>query len=303
MAMLRSLYRMGIFARVVEEGSFTAAAASLDLGKSVVSQHVRILEEELGVQLLNRNTRTLHMTDEGSRFYERCRRMLDAAEGALTDVAAARHEPQGVLKVTAPLNLGTSRLFVETVREYRRAYPSVDIELSLDDAVTDLIGHGFDVGLRVGWLSDSALFARRLAPFRLTLAASPAYLRDHGRPRRPPDLLKHCLIGLGVLTHPSRIELINRSGRRVTVKVPPKILTNTGIAGRQLALAGLGVGVLPDYAVLDDYASGDLVEVLPAWRMREGSISAVFAHRERLAPRTRLFVELLGARFHDDGST
>jgi DNA-binding transcriptional LysR family regulator len=299
---LRNLYRMGIFVHVVESRSFTRAAASLELGKSVVSQHVKTLEEELGMQLLHRNTRSLALTDEGRGFYEHCRAMLDAAETALAGIAAARHEPRGVLRVTAPLNLGTSPLLVETIRAYRHAYPEVEVELRLEDAIVDLVAEGYDLALRVGWLSDSSLVARRLAPFRLLLAATPAYLEAHGAPRRPPDLLQHDLIGLSGLSLPNRFELTSLEGRRVTLKAPPKIAVNTGIASRQLALAGLGIAVLPDYAVQVDFEEGALAEVLPDWRMKEGSISAVFPHREGLAPRTRVFVEMLDGRFRADAS-
>lgn len=295
--MLRSLYRMGIFARVVEEGSFTEAAEKLELGKSVISQHVKTLEEELGVQLLNRNTRSHHLTDEGARFYERCRHMLDAAEVALSEVAMDRHEPKGVLRVTAPLALGTSALFIEAVRKYRKAYPSVSLELHLEDAVIDLIGSGFDLALRVGWLANSSLFARRLAPFRLLLCATPRYLREHGVPEHPEELVNHELIGLNILPHPDRLMLGNDLGKRVTIKTDPAIATNTGAAACEFTLASLGVGLLPDYAVQSELHQGFLVEVLPSWRTREGSISAVFAHRERLSPRTRLFVETLDGCF------
>ena len=287
---------MAVFAKVVEHGSFTAAASALGLGKSAVSQQLSTLEAALGVRLLNRSTRSLHLTDEGQRFYEACQHMVDTATHAYSDLAMTQDEVVGVVRLTASYNLGTTFL-PPCLRAFRDRYPRASIELVLDDSIVNLIDEGFDLALRVGWRRDSSLYARRLCPYRMVLCASPDYVREQGAPRRPGDVLLFPWVAITQLPRPDRLELTSQRGRRITVKLSAAVKTNTGIAARELIRAGLGIGVLPDYAVRRELADGSLVELLPGWSARQGTISAVYPHRDHLSMKTKRLVELLVDEF------
>jgi DNA-binding transcriptional LysR family regulator len=294
--MRKELNRMAIFAKVVELGSFSGAATALQIGNSVVSHHVTALEKSAGIQLLNRNTRSLALTEEGRRFYENCQRMMDAAKNAFTDVHSHKGSPRGTVRVTAPYNLGVSFLS-RCFGGFHDLYPGIDFDLVLDDSIVNLIEEGFDLALRVGWLAETRMQAVRLASFSMVPCATPAFLKKHGTPRKPEDLAGLPWVSITQLSHPQRLTLESRSSRRRTVRLNPAIRTNTGIAARQLILEGKFTGVVPDYSVKNELAKGTLIRLLPDWRSREGAISAVFPHRDHLPTKTRVLIDFLKAEF------
>jgi DNA-binding transcriptional LysR family regulator len=289
---VRDLYRMAVFAKVVEQGSFTAAARALGIGKSAVSQHLSTLEDDLGVRLLNRSTRSLHLTDEGRRFYSACQHMVDTATHAVSDLETAQEAVSGVVRVTASYNLGTTFL-PPCLRAFRAKYPRVVVELVLDDSIRNVIEEGFDLALRVSWRRDSSLYARKLCGFRMVLCGARDYVAAHARLRRPEDVLEHPWIAITRIPHPERLDLRNAQGQHVSVKLSPAVRTNTGIAARELVRVGVGIGVVPEYAIRDELHEGAFVELLPEWRASEGAVHAVSPHREHMSVRTKRLVELL----------
>ena len=288
---------MAVFAKVIEQGSFSRAAAALGLGKSVVSQHVVQLERSLGTQLINRSTRSLALTEEGQEFYARCRQMVDLAEGALAQVDAHKARPTGTIRLTASYNLGVSFL-IARLSSFKALHPDISIDLILDDAQVNLIEEGFDLALRVGRLADTRLHAIRLASCRMMLCASPGYIARSERLRNPSDLINHPWVSITQLPHPERVTLKYKDGHQQTLRVHPAIKTNTGIAARSFLLEGVGVGLLPDYAVVDELANGALVELLPDWReASDRPISAIYPGGLHVPMKVRLLIDFLKTEF------
>jgi len=295
--MLKDLYRMGVFAKVVQAGSFSAAAAGLGLGKSAVSEQVRALEQSVGVQLLARSTRAVALTEDGRHFYEHCRQMLEAAEGASLDLDAQRREPSGTIRLTAPHALGVTFL-IARLSKFRQRHPRIDLDLVLDDSIANLIEEGFDLALRVGPLADTGLHAVRLVRCRMVLCAAPEWVKAQFLPKTPDDLAKVPWVSISQLPHPERLMLANREGVRRTVRVKAVVRTNGGIAARSFIASGAGVGILPDYAVKDELESGALLRLLPEWHEEtERPISALFPVRAQMPARVRLLVDFLKQEF------
>ena len=292
---IHHLNRMAIFTSVVEKGSFTRAAEALGLTKSTISQQLKRLEDELDVQLLNRSTRSLHLTEEGARLYGAGRSMLDIANQAFSDVLSLHEAPVGRIRLTAPHNLGVTFLD-KCVVEFRELYPKVEFDVVLDDTIVAMIEEGFDVAIRVGWPRNSSLYARKLCNFEMLICASDEYLNGHDRIRAPEDLLHHDWISIKQLGFGNAIALTNGRGRRVQVKVRTKIETNSGLAAREFISRCGGIGVLPAYAIQAELAAGSLVNVLPEWHLESATICAVFPDRDHMTKRTRLFVDYLAER-------
>lgn len=294
--MLRDLYRMAIFTKVVESGSFSKAATALGLGKSVVSQHVLTLEKSVNAQLINRSPRSFALTEEGRRFYEACVLMTEHAEAALNSLDQMQAEPRGTVRISASYNLSLNFL-IRALADYQHKYSKVEIELVVEDAISNVIEAGFDLCLRTGWLRESRLYAVRLGTFRLIPCASPAYLEQRGAPKCPEDLAGVPWVSITQLPHPDRLEMSRADGQWLSVKINSVVRTNTGVAARTFIAGGNLVGLLPDYAVLDDLREGRLVRLLPEWNTEEGTISAVFPHKEHMTPRLRLLIDHLRAAF------
>src|SRR5688572_28999725 len=185
-----SFQQMAVFAKVVGAGSLSAAARELGLSPALVSRKLAALEARLGVRLINRTTRSLHLTDEGASYYEACSRVLAEVDEADAAVAAGRVEPQGVLRVALPASFGHVHV-APRIPEFAAQYPKVRLALSLSDRSVNVIEEGFDLAVRIAELEDSSLAARRLAPNRRVVVASPEYLHRHGAPRSPAELAQH----------------------------------------------------------------------------------------------------------------
>lgn len=293
---LKHLHRMAVFAKVVEHGSFSAAADALGISKSAVSQHVSALEEDAGVRLLNRSTRSVTLTREGRAFLEPCQRIVEESESAFRGLDGARETPHGVIQITLSYNLALS-FVIDRLAKFRRAYPQIGLDVVVEDAFANVIEEGFDIALRTGWSGDSRLHAVNLASFRMILCASPRLIADDARPAKPEDLTALPWISTTHLADPDRLVLTHKSGRRSTVKLTPAIKTNSGIATRAFVEQGAGLGLVPDYAAVDALAAGTLEQILPEWKARDGAITAVFPHRTQMAMRTRVLLDFLKAEF------
>jgi DNA-binding transcriptional LysR family regulator len=271
-----NLNRLAVFVALVRAGSFTAAVERLGLTKAMVSQHLARLERELGVTLLVRSTRRMALTEAGAAFHEDCVRILAEAEAAIERVGVARDEPRGTLRLTAPVNYGTT-VVAPALAGFLRRYPQVHADLVLDDHTSDLIGGRFDLAIRGGPLRDSGLHAVRLAAFRQVLVAAPCHLAAHGTPRRPQDLSGHDALALTALRSPLRWTFTARNGTRHRAELRPVAQANGAAAVHAMALAGAGLAILPDFMVEADLREGRLQRLLPGHRLPEGHFHAVYA--------------------------
>jgi len=293
------LSAMAVFARVVEEGSFSHAARGLGLSKSAVSKQVGRLEDRLGVRLLNRTTRQLSLTEAGTAFFEHCRQLVtdaEAAESAVTHLAAA---PRGTLRVNAPMSFGQLHV-APLLPAFLQAYPELSVEMQLSDRTVDLIEEGFDLAIRIGQLRDSSLIARRLAPMRRVVCAAPAYLDARGRPQHPRELKQHeCLI-YSYLSSGREWRFHGGDGE-LRVPVQGRLEINNGDALLAAARQGFGVVMLPTFLAAADVKAGRLEPVLQDWCEGEaGGIHAVFPASRNLSPKVRVFVDFLAHRFAGD---
>ncbi len=289
---LRNLYRMAVFARIVEKGSFSEAARSLGIAKSAVSQHLTALEEALDVTLMTRSTRALALTDEGRDYYESCARIVGEAERAQQSLDNARESEKGKVRLTCSYNLGLN-FVVPALAEFRQLHPHIELDLVLEDRILNIVDEGIDLSLRSGWLTDSALFAVSLAPMEMVLCASEAYLRAHGEPEDPAALANHTWIGISGVFNPDRLSVETDAGKKATVALNTPIRVNSGMAARFLIEAGAGLGMLPNYAIQSALEQRDIVRILPEWRSKRGTISALFPSRHHMSKRSRVLIDFL----------
>lgn len=282
---------MRTFVAVVEAGSFVRAADAMQLSKPAVSRQVAELEARLGVRLLHRTTRKLSLTEEGDVFYARCKEVLGVLEEAEAEVTARRDRAVGVLKVSAPVSFGLLHL-APLWAGFMAAHPDVSLELSLSDRVVDLVDEGFDMAVRIARLPSSSLVSRRLSSTRTVLCASPRYLKAHGRPKHPSDLARHQVLAYNLLSIGESWEFTGPEGA-VTVKVQPRLRTNSGDTCRAVALLHQGIILQPSFLVAEDLRAGTLVEVLPQWKTLELGIYAVYPSRKHVLPKVRLLIDHL----------
>ncbi|MBD9484604.1 LysR family transcriptional regulator [Pseudomonas sp. PDM14] len=277
-----------IFTRVVEFHSFTQAAQSLGMQKSTVSRRIALLEERLGVRLLNRTTRKLRLTEVGQAYYERCRQiMLDFAE-AEQAVMQLQQEPSGLLRITAPIEFG--QLFLGSVLgQFMRQYPQISAEVELTSRDVDPVEEGVDIAIVVGQPHDSTLIARKLFESGRRLCASPEYLALHGTPRRSEELVSHRAILLP--QDPPRYWPL--LGEQIACQ---RVMSCNNITlAREAALAGAGIAGLPLMISEAAVQSGRLVELLPAAQLPVGELYAVYPSRRFQAMKVKTFLDFLMA--------
>jgi DNA-binding transcriptional LysR family regulator len=293
---MQNLTDIAIFVKVVELSSFTAAAEALDMSQPVVSKSVTRLEEKLGARLLNRTTRRLSLTEAGSELYRRSVKALEEIENAELEVARFQTEPRGTLKVSAPMSFSILHLGA-TIQPFMERNPGVTIELSLDDRQVDLVEEGFDVAIRIGRLQESSLVARKITPCRQVICASPAYLKKHGKPEAPEDLLEHNVIVYSFLSNAREWRLTDGGGELHVVPIKGSIHSNNGLVNRAAAVAGAGIVMLPTFYIGDQLRSGELKPILCQFKPVEIALYAVYPERRNLTPKVRAFVDFLAATF------
>jgi DNA-binding transcriptional LysR family regulator len=294
-----SLQQMSIFARVVSSGSLSAAARELGLSPAVVSRSLSALEARLGTRLIHRTTRSLHLTDEGAAYFESCSRILDDIEEADAAAAAGRDEPQGVLKVALPASFGHQHI-APLVPQFAARYPKLRLALSLSDRRVNVIDEGFDLAVRIAELEDSSLAARKLAPNRRVVCASPDYLRRHGTPRTPLELAKHNFLvaNWGDGSFAMTVEYKGPAGKQGEIRVTGKYACDNWEVLREWALAGLGVALKSTWDVRPQLEDGSLVPLCPGYTFdTDVAIYAVYPHRRHLPAKTRAFIDFLAESF------
>ncbi|HHJ16681.1 MAG TPA: LysR family transcriptional regulator [Gammaproteobacteria bacterium] len=289
------LRRMVIFSHVVEAKSFSAAAQRLGIAKSAVSRHITLLEKSVGVRLLNRTTRSLNLTEVGETYYQGCARIVAEAEEVTRRISTLQDTISGTLRVACPIVLG-KQFLAPLLADFVQQHPSLNVDLVLEDQVVDMVEAGIDVGIRVGWLKDSTLMARKIAESPRLLCASPAYLERREKPENPEQLVDHDWIIFSLLPTPYHWTFAkNRTDHRIQVK--GKVKTNNAEAVRVFLLSGTGIAALSDFLVADDIKAGRLVQLLPDYNCGSAGIYAVFQDRRYQQAKVRLFIDYINERF------
>lgn len=292
--MLDDLKRMVIFAHVVESGSFSGAARRLGIAKSAISKHVSLLEQNIGVRLLNRTTRSLSLTDIGETYYQSCTRLLEVVEDAKQCTSALQDEPRGMLRISCPASFGVEHI-APLLNSFLQQHTSLNAELLLDDSVVDMTGAGIDVAIRIGWLPDSSLRARKLKDSPRLLCASPDYIERMGLPEIPDDLVQHEWVIFTLLPTPHHYTFTkNKKSKEVHVK--GRVKTNNGNAVRMLLLEGAGISALSDFLVAKDLKKGKLIHLLPDYHIADASIYAVYQNQRLQQAKVRCFIDFLAGK-------
>lgn len=289
------LNQMLIFVRVVEAGSFSAAAQALGVAKSTVSQHVTQLEERLGIRLLQRTPRRLHLTDPGAEYFRRAQELIRAAGAAEAAVTAFHDMPRGTLRVTAPRDLAPG--LVPVIEGFLRAYPEVTIDLLVDDSMIDLVSEGYDVALRAGVVDSASLVVRRLGQERTVICGAPRYLAARGPIEHPRDLAAHD----AVVRRSHRVWRFRPGGpgepagseSKDLIEVEPiaRLMANDIATLRAAAVAGLGLAWLAWSQVAEQVRAGALAIVLPDWPLLRVPLQLIYPSRRQLDPKVRAFVD------------
>ncbi|MCA9554053.1 MAG: LysR family transcriptional regulator [Myxococcales bacterium] len=284
------LNALQVFAKVVEAGSFVAAARDLDMPTSTVSRKVAELEASLGARLLHRTTRKLNLTEAGQAFQQHAARVVAEAEAAALAVGRMQAAPRGLLRVTAPLSFG---FLGPVIASFLQRHPDVQVELVCSDRVVDLVEDGFDLAIRAGRLADSTLIARSLGMLRSYLVASPAFLERHGAPEAPKDLERYaCVVFGGAAT---RAWVLSQGAKTRKVDVKGRLVVNDFDFIDDAVLSGLGIAMVPAFRCIEHLRAKRLVRVLPQWCSPEIPLHAVYPSTRYLSPKVTAFIEHLRA--------
>jgi DNA-binding transcriptional LysR family regulator len=283
------------FVRTADLGSFVAAGRALGLSASAVGKAVTALEQQLGVRLFQRSTRSLRLTEEGRLFHERCRRILDDLEDAQASLAQAVATPRGRLRVSVPLV--SYHLILPILPEFVNLYPEVELDLDFNDRIVDLIEEGVDVAIRSGTLPDSRLMSRALRPFQLLLCAAPAYLEKHGTPDCPRDLEGHRSVRF---RFPNSGKLqpwpLSLTADHPEIRTRTVLTCNNMEALRGATVSGMGIGCMPDFLARDPLANGRLRTVLDAHIDAPAQFHLLWPSNRHLSPKVRVLVDFLSEK-------
>lgn len=288
---MASLVAMAAFARVVEMGSFTAAARELGLSTPVVSKRISELEHKLGTRLLYRTTRKLSLTEAGSAFYRHCARLVEEAKLAEETVARLNESPRGLLRITAPVTFGSSQV-APAIPAFLARYPEINIEMVLNDRLVDLAEEGFDLAIRLTGTPQPNLAARRLISTNRIICASPEYWSQHGKPRTPAELSQHnCIL---YATVPMQNEWVfHGPAGEERIQVHGNFWVNGPDALREVAVGGLGVIRLPFLTLNREIAAGRLETALDDYAAPDTDIYAMYLPNRYLSKKIRVFIDFL----------
>lgn len=274
---------------VVETSSFTAASERLGLSKALVSKYVGEVESNLGIRLFNRTTRQLALTEAGRRYYQESVALLEQYSALVDKVTGEQTKPQGLLRVSAPVTFG-EMILAPLLPKFLRLYPDLKIELVLTNSAIDMLEEGIDVRLRIGGVDDSNMIARHLKTFPLILSASPSYIQQYGLPKTPQQVTQHQCIIDSNFRMGKQWPTLSPEGKAETIHVKSIAAVNSPQAVREIAIAGGGVAMTPDFIVEDAIKSGRLIPILPDYTTLEFGLFAIYPHRKYVAKKVRCFI-------------
>jgi DNA-binding transcriptional LysR family regulator len=293
------LTSLGVFVAAVEEGSFAAAARRFGLSPAMAGKHVSEIEARLNARLLQRTTRRLSLTDAGQAYYERSKQILEAFDEANREASDSQGTARGVLRIAAPVTFGAMHLG-QVLARYVEDHPQVNVEVVLGDRYVDLIDAGIDVAIRIGRLNDRALVTRRIAPCRMVVCAAPEYIKRHGAPVKPGDLLRAPRLAFSEAVSAGDWTLFDAKNRAHVIDGPSRIVANNTQMLLSAALAGAGIAYGPTFVFGEHVRRGELVALLPKYRTTELVIQAVYPSARRIPFKVRRFVDYLAEAFGDD---
>lgn len=278
-----------VFVKVIQTGSFTKAAQSLNRPVTSVSDKIAQLEKRLGVTLIHRTTRKLKLTSIGESYYEKCIRAVSEFEEAQQELHLAKNEPQGRLRVTMPFDVGHSTM-PDLAKRFLQKYPRVQLELIVTNRMVDLIGEGIDLGIRAGKLNDSTYRVRKYRDAQASVWASPEFIKQFGRPIKPTDLEKLPAV-IFARNNDKKIEL-TRQKEKAKLSLLSHLQADDMETIKQLVMASLGIGFLPDFICAKEQKSGDLIQLLPEWRWNTFPLSFVYPEQKFVSPNVKAFIDL-----------
>jgi DNA-binding transcriptional LysR family regulator len=289
------LQEMSSFVAVVEAGSFVGGGDALGFSKAAISRHISELEQRLGTRLLHRTTRRLSLTDDGQRFFARCKALLATLDDVESEMTSNEGEVTGTLRVNAPLTFGTLHLAPLWGR-FLESYPRVSLDVTLVDRVVDLVDEGYDLAVRISDLPSSNLVSRQLASTRMVMCASPGYIAQHGAPATLAELGTRAVIAYSYWATRDEWHFSGPDGA-ASVRIKPRMHTNNGDTCRLAALNGYGIILQPDFIIGTDLAAGTLVELLPEYRAASIGIHAVYSSRKHMPLKVRRMIDYLAEEF------
>ncbi|ERT55042.1 LysR family transcriptional regulator [Alcaligenes sp. RM2] len=285
-----TIQSLRVFREIVAAGSFAAAAQRLDMSAPMVSKHLANLEKQLGARLLHRSSRRLSLTELGQTYFDYCLQALDTLERGQQALSGSEHQPQGVLRVTAPVWFA-NRKVAQLLQDYQTRYPEVTLDMSLSNHKVDLVAEGFDLALRVMREPAPHQIARLICPTPFHLVASPEFVAQHGMPRNCAEVMRLPAISPSYLQQPS-FEFLGPDGPE-SLRLNPFMRSDNTNLTYYSALGGAGLAYLPEWLVMDDLESGRLVRLLPDYTEELQQLHAVYASRRYLTPKVRSFIDFL----------
>jgi len=284
-----------LFVQIVNAGNLSAAARALNSSPAAMSRGLGALESRLGVRLVTRTSRSFELTEEGQLFYERCARIVADIAEAEAEASSKGDAVKGMLRVGAPMELGR-RMIAPIITDFRQRFPEVQVHLMLSDAGLDVIDDGLDVALRIGLPADSSVIAKKILSAKRIVCASPSYLRKHGVPEKPSDLLQHDCIRLVRGRRVMDTWLFQDQGKRFEVIVNGTLSTTSGEVVHDWVRAGKGIALKAAWDLQPEIAAGTIIQCLSEFWCDEIDLFAICANRQHLSPRIRAFLDFVARK-------
>ena len=285
---------MELFVRIVDAGGISKAAEQLNLAKSAVSRRLAELEKRLSMQLLNRTTRKSHLTEAGTKYYQRAKVILEEVDQLNESTRGQQLSISGTLKLAAPLSFGLLHL-TPLIDEFTRQYPNLNVQLDFSDRQVDLIEEGYELALRIGHLHDSSLQARRITPIKHQLCASTGYLKQNGTPKTLKQLTEHDYLNYG-MSNDARLQLTDKNGALQSIDLQASLAANSGDFLKAMVMQDRGIAVLPRFLIYQELSEGSLRPLLPSYQAETMHAYLVYPQNRFLSQRCRLFIDFIASR-------